>query len=462
MKIHRFTNVEELRETIFRSPMEQYVLLALTDREIKLAPHAIRRMRQVAEDTDVSMVYAYYREENEDGTLLDHPVIQYTPGSVRDDFDFGGLVLLNAADILSASEDFTEEESKYLDGGWYALRLRMSQGHFFQMIPEYLYTMQRVDIIQGSIGFLSSAFDLFNSRDRKAEKSIKKHEEAVTRLGRAYTELQHAVDNALGETVYQNQSALIANLRQQQSEIRGMISDEYSKKKTDYAKIEEYQERIADANRQIEDIIAEITQSITQTSGKEASAQLMDAIINSCGEGKDALKSLNEVYKQVADDILKKAVANSLKLQFLEKPLQAAIKQLQKDMGFDEEGNGTFDGLSEDEQARFRAAVAAAGANFKAAMDMYKDLFAELDDSDPTSLSGAIKGASQESIDLLAGQTNAVRQNQVVSIEIFRQQLARLSSMDNRLGSIAGTLLSILNRLGIDDGDDLRSQGITD
>ena len=323
-------------------------------------------------------------------------------------------------------------------------------------------TANPLSIIQGSIGFLSSAFDLFNSRDRKAEKSIKKHEEAVTRLGRAYTELQHAVDNALGETVYQNQSALIANLRQQQSEIRGMISDEYSKKKTDYAKIEEYQERIADANRQIEDIIAEITQSITQTSGKEASAQLMDAIINSCGEGKDALKSLNEVYKQVADDILKKAVANSLKLQFLEKPLQAAIKQLQKDMGFDEEGNGTFDGLSEDEQARFRAAVAAAGANFKAAMDMYKDLFAELDDSDPTSLSGAIKGASQESIDLLAGQTNAVRQNQVVSIEIFRQQLARLSSMDNRLGSIAGTLLSILNRLGIDDGNDLRSQGITD
>ena len=323
-------------------------------------------------------------------------------------------------------------------------------------------TANPLSIIQGSIGFLSSAFDLFNTRDRKAEKSIKKHEEAVTRLGRAYTALEHAVDNALGETVYKNQNALIANLRQQQNEIRGMISDEYSKKKTDYSKIEEYQERIADAQRQIEDIIAEITQSITQTSGKEAAAQLMDAIINSCGEGKDALKSLNEVYKQVADDILKKAVANALKLMFLEKPLQAAIKQLQKDMGFDEEGNGSFDGLTEDEQARFRAAVAAAGANFKAAMDMYKDLFAELDDSDPTSLSGAIKGASQESIDLLAGQTNAVRQNQVVSIEIFRQQLARLTSMDNRLGHIAGTLLSILNRLGIDDGDDLRSQGITD
>lgn len=317
-------------------------------------------------------------------------------------------------------------------------------------------------IIQGSIGFLSSAFDLFNSRDRKAEKSIKKHEEAVTRLGRAYTALEHAVDNALGETVYQNQNALIANLRQQQNEIRGMINDEQSKKHTDWGRIEEYQERIAEADRQIQDIIADITKSITQTTGKEAAGQLMDAIVESCAGGEDALKSLHKVYEDVANDIMKKAVANALKLQFLEKPLQNAIKQLQKDMGFDEEGNGSFDGLSPEEQARFKAAVAAAGANFKAAMNVYKDLFSELDDSDPTTLSGAIKGASQESIDLLAGQTNAVRQNQVVSIEIFRQQLTRLTSMDNRLGNIAATLLSILNRLGIDDGDDLRSQGITD
>lgn len=145
MKIYRFTTVEALREEIFKSPLEQYILVALTSREITLEPHAIRRMRQVAEDTDVSMVYAWFREENEDGSMLDHPLIQYTPGSVRDDFDFGGLLLLNAADILSASEDFTEEDSSSPDGGWYALRLRMSQGHFFQMLPEYLYSMKRVD-----------------------------------------------------------------------------------------------------------------------------------------------------------------------------------------------------------------------------------------------------------------------------------------------------------------------------
>lgn len=320
-------------------------------------------------------------------------------------------------------------------------------------------TANPLSIIQGSIGFLSSAFDLFNSRDRKAEKSIKKHEEAVTRLGRAYTALEHAVDKALGETVYQNQSALIQNLRQQQNEIQGMINDEISKKKTDWGRVEEFQERYAEAGRQIEDIIAEITKSITQTSAGDLANELKDALIEAFESGEDAAK----VFGDVADNVLKNAVSNALKLQFLEKPLQNAIKQLQKDMGFDAEGNGSFDGLTQAEQDRFKAAVAAAGQNFKAAMDMYKDLFAELEDeSDPTSLSGAIKGASQESIDLLAGQTNAVRQNQVIAIEIFRQQLIHLSSMDNRLGNIAGSLISILNRLGIDDGDDLRSQGITD
>lgn len=323
-------------------------------------------------------------------------------------------------------------------------------------------TANPLSIIQGSIGFLSSAFDLFNSRDRKAEKSIKKHEEAVTRLGRAYTALEHAVDKALGETVYQNQNAMINNLRAQQNELRGMISDEQSKKHTDWGRIEEYQERIAEADRQIQDIIADITKSITQTSGKEASTQLMDAIVESCEGGEDALKHLNKVYEDVANDIMKKAVANALKLNFLEKPLQNAIKQLQKDMGFDEEGNGSFDGLTEQEQARFKAAIAAAGRNFAAAMDMYKDLFEQLDDSDPTTLSGAIKGASQESIDLLAGQTNAVRQNQMVAIEIFRQQLIRLTNMDKKLGVIAGRLLSIMNRVGATEETDLRSQGITD
>lgn len=319
-------------------------------------------------------------------------------------------------------------------------------------------SMNPAQMIQGTVGFISSAFDLFNSRDRKAEASIKKHQQAVTRLGYAYTALEHAVDNALGETVYQNQTAMIANLRKQQQEVRGMISDEMSKKETDWDKIDEYREQIAESGRKIEDIIKEITTSITQTSATELADSLADALVEAFEGGKDAAKAFGEV----ANDVLKSAVLNALKLQFLEKPLQKAIQQLQKDMGFDEEGNGTFDGLTQVEQDRFKTAIQAAGANFSAAMDMYKDLINGLDENDPSSLSGAIKGASQESIDLLAGQTNAVRVNQVTSLQLVRQQLTHLANMDSTLGVISQRLLTILNKITNPSSDSLRSQGITD
>lgn len=319
-------------------------------------------------------------------------------------------------------------------------------------------SMNPAQMIQGTVGFISSAFDLFNSRDRKAEASIKKHQQAVKKLGYAYTALEHAVDNALGETVYQNQTAMIANLRKQQQEVRGMIEDEKSKKKTDWDKIDEYNEQIAGLGRDIEDLIKEITESITQTSAGELADSLANALVEAFESGEDAAKAFGDV----ANDVLKNAVLNALKLQFLEQPLQKAIKQLQKDMGFDEEGNGTFDGLTDVEQDRFRKAVQAAGANFSAAMDIYKDLVNGLDENDPSSLSGAIKGASQESIDLLAGQTNAVRVNQVTSLQLLREQLTHLASMDTTLGIISQRILNIFNKINNTPSDGLRSQGITD
>lgn len=319
-------------------------------------------------------------------------------------------------------------------------------------------SMNPVQMVSGAVGFLSSAFDLFNTRDRKAEKSIKKHQEAVTKLGYAYNALEHAVDSALGETVYQNQNAMIQNLRAQQNEIQGMINDEISKKKTDWGRVDEFREQYAEAGRQIEDLIKEITESITQTSATELADELANALVEAFEGGENAAKAFGEV----ANDVIKNAVVNALKLQFLEQPLQKAIKQLQKDMGFDEKGNGSFNGLTETEQARFKQAIQAAGANFAAAMDMYKDLFEQLDEDDPSTLSGAIKGASQESIDLLAGQTNAVRVNQVTSLQLLRQQLTHLANMDTTLGVISGRLLTIINKITNTPTDDLRSQGITD
>lgn len=330
-----------------------------------------------------------------------------------------------------------------------------------QMAQGYA-TMNPAQMIQGAVGMLTSVFDLFNSRDHKAERAIKKHAAAVEELERAYKALEHAVDKALGESVYDNQKALINNMREQRAHLRAMWEAEESKKKTDSGKVNQYKEQYEELGRQIEDTIAEITESVTQTSAKDLATQLSDAIAEAYSDGFNSDKVKSAIEK-VTNQVLGNAVKNALKKQFLEQQLQNAVKQLQRDMGFDDEGGGSFDGLTPEEQQRFKDRVNSIAQGYAEALKLYEDLFKDLDDNgDPTtSLSGAIKGASQESIDLLAGQTNAVRVNQVQEIEILRQQLIHLANIDGKLSVSNRYLEQIEKNTSGSASDPLRAQGIT-
>ena len=317
-------------------------------------------------------------------------------------------------------------------------------------------------IIQGSIGLISSAFEVFNFRDRRAERAIKKHAAAVEELERVYKALEHDVDKALGESVYDNQKALINNMREQQAHLRAMWQEEEGKKKTDSGKVNQYKEQYEELGRQIQTTIAEITESVTQTSAKDLATQLSDAIAEAYADGFSSDKVSSAINK-VTNQVLGNAVKNALKKQLLETQLEGAVKQLQRDMGFDEEGGGSFDGLTPEEQQRFKDRVNSIAQGYAEALKLYEDLFKDLDDTgDPTtSLSGAIKGASQESIDLLAGQTNAVRVNQVQQIEVLRQQLIHLANIDGKLSVSNRYLEQIEKNTSGSASDPLRAQGIT-
>ena len=145
MKLIKFTNINALREEIFRAPLEQFVLIQIGDRNIELDSNCVHRLTELASEVDCTLTYSYFRDRLPDGSIVPHPVIDYQPGSVRDDFDFGPVILLNAADVLAASEDLTAE-SELLDGGWYALRLRVTMGKMIGMVPEYLYTADKIDL----------------------------------------------------------------------------------------------------------------------------------------------------------------------------------------------------------------------------------------------------------------------------------------------------------------------------
>lgn len=164
----KFTNVEDLKRHIFSMPLDQYVLVQIGDGEVDLKPECEHRMRQVAEETDAAMVYSSYLERLPDGRLEPHPVIRYQWGSVRDDFDFGKVVLINVADALAATEDFTEADSELLDGGWYYFRLRLSMSNYFVEIPEMLYIATRTD--HRSSG--EKQFDYVNKASREYQRQM--------------------------------------------------------------------------------------------------------------------------------------------------------------------------------------------------------------------------------------------------------------------------------------------------
>lgn len=134
-----------LREQIYKNQLQQFILVKLDDREISFDDNFMHRMEEVAQDSDATITYCHYREKDGDRITL-HPVVDYQFGSVRDDFDFGSVVLLNAADVLAATEGLAENAIPMMpDGGWYMLRLKMSIGKTVASLPEYLYTVGKTD-----------------------------------------------------------------------------------------------------------------------------------------------------------------------------------------------------------------------------------------------------------------------------------------------------------------------------
>lgn len=328
-------------------------------------------------------------------------------------------------------------------------------------VAQGIATGNPLSVIQGSIGLLSSAFDLFNSRDRKAEKQIKKHQKAIKQLENAYKQLEWQIGKALGGEVYKNQQAAIRNMKEQQEHLKASWEAEESKKKTDHDRVNDFKEQYAELGRQIEDMIDEISNDLLQTTAKDFANDLGDALVEAFSKSEDAAKAM----ETTVNSVLKNLVVNQLKKKFLENQLQGALDKLEKDMGYWNGDDFVFDGLTKAEIDRFKSAVGAASSNFNQALKQYEEIFKDmgLDDTDE-SLTGAAKGISEESANILAGQMNAIRINQLDANEVLRQSLQALNTIAintsyNKYLSRIERIITILE--SNQGGNALRSQGLS-
>lgn len=317
-----------------------------------------------------------------------------------------------------------------------------------------------LSIIQGSIGLLTSAFDLFNSKDRKAEKQIKKHQEAISQLEKAYTQLSWAIDKALGGDVYKNQQAAIRNMKEQQEHLRASWEAEISKKKTDWDRVDDFKEQYAELERQIADMYDEISNDLLQTTASDFATQLADGLTTAFKAGEDSAKA----FEDTVNTVLQNIVVNQLKKKFLEQQLQGALDQLEGSMGYWNGDEFIFDGLTDAEIAAFKAKVQAAANNYEQALGIYSDLFKDLNiEESDDSLTGAVKGVSEETASLVAGQMNAIRINQLETTSILRQQLQTLNTIaqNTAYNRYLARIERIITILENNSGDSLRSQGLS-
>ena len=130
-------STETLR-SIAEAVTEKFVLIYQKDSPLDMGLFALDRIIAIAEDTKADMLYAdHYRIV--DGNRRRHPVIDCQKGALRDDFDFGSVIVFRTSSFKKAVRSMKED---YQWGALYDLRLRMKN---IVHINEYLYTEIETD-----------------------------------------------------------------------------------------------------------------------------------------------------------------------------------------------------------------------------------------------------------------------------------------------------------------------------
>ena len=158
---------EELRSSdavkwIAANAKGEYTLIYNKPTRLAWVHHGLHRMVQIAQDTDAVLAYADRFNQGADGQVQEAPVIDYQPGSLRDDFDFGSVVLIRT-DALKKAVAGMDVEWKF--AGFYDLRLRLSRLGKIVHINEFLY----YDIEMDTREFGEKLFDYVNPRNREVQ-----------------------------------------------------------------------------------------------------------------------------------------------------------------------------------------------------------------------------------------------------------------------------------------------------
>lgn len=140
-----------------------FTLICTQVQDLEFGYMALERMCDYLSAPQCSMVYADHYKTIK-GERTPHPVIDYQLGSVRDDFDFGSLLMFRT-DYLKRAINEIESEKEYQHSALYALRLALSRYGELTHIREFLYTETEIDLRKSG----EKQFDYVDPRNRQVQ-----------------------------------------------------------------------------------------------------------------------------------------------------------------------------------------------------------------------------------------------------------------------------------------------------
>lgn len=322
------------------------------------------------------------------------------------------------------------------------------------------------DYVGGTIKMISGIIKTFSgwfNNDKKKERAIKREKEALDSLKNTYEELSHAIDRVFKAKEYSDQTKLIQNLELQKIHLQNMIRQEGAKKKSDQGKISDWQNQINQINRSIIDLKDNLVKDVLQTDLSSFATKIGDALVDAFGRGANAAKDL----EKVANDVLKNMLKHQLDLM-LQKRYSGTLERLFKATGLNDDGTGTFKGISRQDQERFKEEIKNASQIANSFLEGYKEIFAGIE-NDNDSLKGAIKGMSEQTADVLVGQFNAIRINtgeiikySIFNVETLKSSLQVLNQIEENTRNLYQMRkdISDMNSKISSKGNSLRANGI--
>jgi len=148
----------------------KHLLLFPDAQHISFEPEGLERMSAEAESRKAGLVYSDYWDECKAGKTL-HPLCDYQPGSVRDDFDFGTFILFSTGAVRKALEKYGPISAVRF-AGLYDLRLKVSIDHTIYHLREPLYSILRDVEATRELPVREKIFDYVDPRNEAVQREM--------------------------------------------------------------------------------------------------------------------------------------------------------------------------------------------------------------------------------------------------------------------------------------------------